>query len=79
MRHNTAALSPAAAPAPRSALAANILTVLFLVSIPLVGLIAVWTIAPWNRRARLVVSVLFAFPALYPPYLVLSSLIRQAF
>lgn len=31
----------------------------------LIGLIAIWTIAPWKRGARIVVTAIFVWPAIY--------------
>lgn len=70
-----------AAPLPppaTGALLRNVVTVLCLLFLPPIGLIAVWTLAPWNRRARIVVTVLLGPFALYYPVLVMSTLIRAA-
>ena len=64
----------------------NILTVGLLISgglffVPLLlilGLIAVWTIAPWNRLARIIVTAVFIVPALYYPAIVLFALLKAA-
>jgi hypothetical protein len=65
-------------PPATGALLRNVVTVLCLLFLPPIGLIAVWTLAPWNRRARIVVTVLLGPFALYYPVLVMSTLIRAA-
>ncbi len=65
-------------PPATGALLRNVVTVLCLLFLPPIGLIAVWTLAPWSRRARIVVTVLLGPFALYYPVLVMSTLIRAA-
>ncbi len=73
---------PTAAAPPRAALLRNIATVLLLFAIPVLGVAAIWTIAPWNRRGRIVVTAIFAPYAAFSLYrmgLVIYALSRAAF
>ncbi len=65
-------------PRPKGALIRSIVTVVLLVGLPLFGLIALWTISPWSRRARVVLTVVFVVPAIYYPILVMSALVKAA-
>ena len=63
---------------PKGALLLNVVTVALLIFTAPIGLIAVWTLAPWNRRARIIVTIIFLPYGLYYPILVMSALIKGA-
>jgi|GEM_PF-5333213 len=75
----TAAVPPVeSAPVEHGALVRNVVTVALLIGLPIFGIIAVWTISSWNRRAKIVVTAIFVIPAFYAPFLVIRSLMQAA-
>lgn len=78
--------SPAAAPVAATeetqvpgALLRNVTTVVLLIGLPVIGLVAVWTLATWNRKAKIIVTAIFALPTSYYLFIVYSALLRAAF
>lgn len=60
----------------------NVSTILLLMVIPVVGTIAVWTISPWNTKARIALTLVFApYTAfmLYRLFLIFFGLMKVAF
>lgn len=49
----------------KGALLRNVVTILLIVVVPLIGTVAIWTIAPWNRRAKILITAVVVPFALY--------------